>query len=369
VLFWSAITVAAGRPLLRAAGGFWGAVRRARVSRRLRWGLGGVVVLALLGLVRWPLKVASECRIEPLERVIVRSPISSVIDTVLVQQGQQVATGALLLELSERDLEYELQSAQAEESELLAELAVLSQGPREEELAMARRRVDTAQAQLSFERKAWERAQRSFETDLISRETVEEAERRVQLARDEEKSARQALELLEAGARPGEIQAMQARVAGIRADIQRLEEDIARSVLHAPIGGQVLTPHLEQLIGRYVERGDSLFVLADLSHILLEIPVPEKDVGDVRLGAPVRFKARSHPKRVFEGEVISIAPVADPSQRQRTVLVRSRIHNPEGLLVADASGFAKIYCGDRSLGSLFARRGVRMLRTEFWALW
>jgi multidrug resistance efflux pump len=369
LLFWSAITVAAARPLLRGAGGFWSALRRASMSRRVQWGLGGLALLAILGLVRWPLKVASECRIEPLERVIMRSPISAVIDTVLVEQGDQVSSGALLLELSRRDLEYELCAARAEESELLARLAILRKGAREEELAMARRRVDTASAQLAFELKAWERAQRSFETDLISRETVEDAERRVQLARDEEQSARQALDLLQAGSRPGEIQAMEARVAGVTADIQHLEEDLRRSQVFSPIGGKVLTPHLEQLVGRYVERGDSLFVLADLSHILLEIPVPEKDVGDVQLGARVRFKARSHPKRVFDGEVISIAPVADPSQRQRTVLVQSRIHNPDGILVADASGFAKIYCGDRSLGGLLARRGVRMLRTEFWALW
>jgi multidrug efflux pump subunit AcrA (membrane-fusion protein) len=162
---------------------------------------------------------------------------------------------------------------------------------------------------------------------------------------------------------------MQASLDAVRATVLRLEDDDERSQVRAPIVGQVLTSHLDQLVGRTVERGDSLFVLANLTHVLLQIPVPEKDVGDVTLGAHVRFKARSHPKRVFQGQVVSIAPVAAASQRQRTVLVQSRIDNSDGTLVADASGFAKIYCGNRSLGGLLARRGVRMVRTEFWALW
>ena len=45
---------------------------------------------------------------------------------------------------------------------------------------------------------------------------------------------------------------------------------------------------------------------------------------DVQLGAHVRFKARSHPKRVFEGEVVSIAPSCserNPTPRSRRSVV------------------------------------------------
>ena len=109
--------------------------------------------------------------------------------------------------------------------------------------------------------------------------------------------------------------------------------------------------------------------LGNQSAVVLEIPVPEKEVADVRPGAPVRFKARSLPSRTFEGEVLDLAPAATAGARQRTVLARTRIDNREGLLRAGGTGFAKIYCGDRRLGALLLRRGARVLRTEFWALW
>ncbi len=83
----------------------------------------------------------------------------------------------------------------------------------------------------------------------------------------------------------------------------------------------------------------------------------------------MRFKARSLPSHTFAGRVVAIAPAAERGPRQRTVLVRSEIDNGSGLLRPGTTGFAKIYCGRRPLGAVLAHRGVRVLRTEFWALW
>ena len=63
------------------------------------------------------------------------------------------------------------------------------------------------------------------------------------------------------------------------------------------------------------------------------------------------------------------AALARLTTRQRTVLVRSELDNRDGVLRAGTTGYAKIYCGERRLGGLILRRGVRSVRTEFWSLW
>ena len=234
---------------------------------------------------------------------------------------------------------------------------------------MAHRRSEAAATRVQFAGLAYERARTSLQSDLVSRQSVETAEQELRLAEEERSTADKALELLQAGARPEELRAMQARLDAVRAQVDRLHDERGRTAIQAMIDGRVLSPNVERLVGRYVERGDSLLLLADSSIMVLEIPVPEKEVADVAVGAPVRFKARSLPSHTFRGQVVAIAPAAVGGARQRTVLVRSEIDNADGLLRAETSGFAKIHCGERRLGSILARRSVRMLRTEFWALW
>ena len=55
--------------------------------------------------------------------------------------------------------------------------------------------------------------------------------------------------------------------------------------------------------------------------------------------------------------------------RERTVLVTTQLDNPSLLLKPEMSGMAKIYCGERRVAELLARRFVRYLRVEFWSWW
>jgi multidrug resistance efflux pump len=369
LVVWGAVAVMAVRPMVRGLGAFGGALRSRAERRAAVWIGGGLALSAVLGLVPWPLKVASECRVEPRARAVVRSPIAGTVEAVLVREGQSVGRDDPVLRIATRDLDYALAAAQAEVEELEARLALLQSGARRQEIEMAERRAQAAATRVQFSALAFERASQSLASDLVSRQSVETAERELRLAEQERRAADQELELLRAGARPEEVRAMQARLEAVSSETTRLREDRGLAEVSAGLAGQVLTPRPELLVGRYVERGDSLLVLADQSAMVLEIPVPEKDVADVRIGAPVRFKSRSLPARTFAGEVVAIAPSAATGARQRTVMVRSEVDNAAGLLRADTSGFAKIYCGQRPLGAILARRGVRVLRTEFWALW
>ena len=368
VLLWSVIAVVSLRPtgaFLRKVATAVGAKR----SRRARLGAVALAVVAALVLVRWPLKVGADCQTVPRARVVLRSAVDGTVETVHAREGDVVSAGDVLVHLATRDLDFALAAARAEVDELEARLELLESGPRRQEIELAQQRAEEAATRVRFLRLEHERAAASLESGLVAVQQVESVERELRVAEDEEAATRKALELVEAGARPEERRAMAAQLDAVRAEVARLEDERSRTRIQAAIGGQLITAHPEHLVGRFVERGDSLLVLADLDTMVLEIPVPEKDVADVVIGARVRFKPRSEPGRTFEGRVVAIAPAAEVGGRQRTVLVRSVIDNADASLRAGTTGYAKIYCGDRRLGSILARRSVRALRTEFWALW
>jgi len=100
--------------------------------------------------------------------------------------------------------------------------------------------------------------------------------------------------------------------------------------------------------------------------MIIEMPVPEKEIADVRVGQPIILKVRGFSHRSFEGKVASISPVAIESGMERRVLVQSVLSNSDQTLKAGMTGVGKILCGKRMIAYLVTRRATRWLRTEFW---
>ncbi|MDH5235220.1 MAG: efflux RND transporter periplasmic adaptor subunit, partial [Gemmatimonadota bacterium] len=100
----------------------------------------------------------------------------------------------------------------------------------------------------------------------------------------------------------------------------------------------VLAPYAGVVSERMVNPGDvvapgsPLFTVVDPATMRLEAAVPAEQLGEVRLGAPVRFTVTGYPGRTFEGRISSINPSADPQTRQVRLFVR--IPNAGNRLVA-----------------------------------
>lgn len=121
------------------------------------------------------------------------------------------------------------------------------------------------------------------------------------------------------------------RLLGLEpAQIARLEADgrvADRITIPAPVGGVVM----ERLAttGDYVETGQPIYRLADLSRLWLQLEVYEVDLGALALGGKVRFTTESLPGTGFEGTVAFIEPMVGAA---RTVRVRVELPNPDGRL-------------------------------------
>jgi RND family efflux transporter MFP subunit len=84
--------------------------------------------------------------------------------------------------------------------------------------------------------------------------------------------------------------------------------------------------------GDVVSVGTALYTVVDPSSMRLEASVPAEQLGQVRLGAQVRFTVNGYPGRQFLGRISRVSPVADPTTRQ--VQIIASIPNAGNRLVA-----------------------------------
>jgi putative peptide zinc metalloprotease protein len=334
-----------------------------------------VLAAALLAsvLVEIELRVSGEFRVLPTRNAEVRTEVEGLVAEVYVREGMKIQQGELVARLSDRDVAAELKKTEAEIAEKQAALRMLRIGTRPEEIAVAEKEVETAEARafgsarryreagtmraeklirqettvtkaeerLNYKRSNLERMRALRAADLISLKDLEQAEEdavvrdkelaeaRAELAitrADDLAEVRKELALAEtglaeakgrlaklrAGSRREEIEAMEAEVARRETQRRLLEERLRLTKITSVLAGIVTTPErqLRDLIGQHVNGGDLLASVHRLDTVTAEIALSEKDIGDVTAGQRVAVKARAFPSLTFEGTVTSVAAAA-----------------------------------------------------------
>jgi multidrug resistance efflux pump len=327
------------------------------------------------------------------------------------------------------DLASRLAQKRAEVREARARLRLLEAGPRFEELAQQRRRVERAtawhelarqdlkrlrhvlakelalldqhisqcQAELTAAQAALDAARRAraLVTKAIPAEQYQDIQRRSQvcqaqleqaqaerqvreakgtleaeteLARRERElaDAQATLNLLEAGPRPEAVQAERARLARLREEACYLERLHDKLPILSPVPGLVTTPRLKEKVGQYVQQGELIGVVEEPAGLEVEITLAEQDVARVRPGQAVALRVRAFPFETIQAEVGRIAPVAGRGEVQSIVTVYCRLDEGSDGLRPGMTGYARISTGRRPIGTILADRALRGLRTEFW---
>jgi HlyD family secretion protein len=228
--------------------------------------------------------------------------------------------------------------AQAHLDELLA-------GSRKQEIQQARSAVADAQAQYEQAKLDWERAQKLFANDDISRAQYDQARTRFESASATLKQAQERLALVLEGPRKEEIDSARAQVAraqaaykmgeanrmelrrreqelmGRKAEVERAKAQIgitdsqlADTVVASPIDGVVLVKAAET--GEVLAAGSTVVTIGDLDHPWLRGYINERDIGRVKLGTKAKITGDSFRGKVYWGRVSFIASQAEFTPKQ-----------------------------------------------------
>ena len=230
--------------------------------------------------------VGSAGVVEPLAAVEVKSKASGEVLDLLVETGDYVTAGELMVRIDPRTVRNRLAQAEAE---LKA--------------ALSRRSISATQMN---------RAE-----SLVKQGTFTEA--------DYEQAA---LELANAEALvvSAEVAVENARIAVDDTDIRA---PVNGAVIEKPVEkGQVISSPTQDFGG-----GTLLLKMADLSAVQVRALIDETDIGKVKAGMSAKVTVAAYPNQPFSGEVIKIEPQAVVEQNVTMFAVIISIQNPEGLLL------------------------------------
>ena len=98
--------------------------------------------------------------------------------------------------------------------------------------------------------------------------------------------------------------------------------------IHAPRSGVILNSQLRE--GLFMNPGDQLLTIADLSKLWVYMDIYEGDLPLVRTGQKIEVRTVAYPRRIFGGRIIYQGGMVDSATR--TFHVRGEIDNPLNLL-------------------------------------
>jgi cobalt-zinc-cadmium efflux system membrane fusion protein len=200
--------------------------------------------------------------------------LAGVVESVAANLGQQVKKGQVLAVI-----------ASTEVSEMRSELL------------SAQRRQALAKVTYEREKKLWQGKISAEQDYLQAQQSLREAEIATRNARQK---------LAAVGASTG--------VAGA----------LNRYELRAPFAGMVVEKHIT--MGEAVKEDSNVFMISDLSSVWVEIAVPPKDLGVVRVGEKATVKAVSMPS-VAAGTVFYVGSLL--GEETRTAKARVTLSNPD----------------------------------------
>jgi HlyD family secretion protein len=232
--------------------------------------LARVRVEDVTSIVRAPGKV------EPKTQVKVSADIPGKITRLLVQEGQQVKRGQLMLQIDA--VQYRASHEQARAA-----------------LASAQARLREAETTLKVTESNYDRQRALFEKKLLSQAEWDQATRNVESARASLHAARE-------------------EVSRSRAAVTASADNVSKTQFHAPFDGVVSALNVEEgeivITGTMNNPGTQILTVSDLSRMLVRADVDETDVVDMRVGQKAKITVDALPDTSFPGTVLEIGSTA-----------------------------------------------------------
>ena len=368
-----------------------------------------LIGILIAAAVLTALLLYSQYRPEPLkvsgfieaDEIRLGSRVGGRVERVLVEEGDDVEAGTILLRLQPFDLreqraqaeaEYaaaqaryekfaaglragEIAQAKARRDRIAARLEELINGPREEDIAAARARVELAEAKLDLARQQYDLTMNAAERGAASSIEVDRVSSSLKVAESEVLAARQELAKLEAGTRVEAIaqaraaleeaeQAWQLARDGFRSEeiaeakasadaaaaaLDLIDQRLEELIIRTPVAGVVEAIELRP--GDLVGPDAPVISIMDMSRLWVRAYVPE-DRLSLDVGEMVDVTVDSYPNERFEGEITFISTEAEftprnvqtPEERSKQVF-RIKVTLREGLDLLRPGMAADVWLG------------------------
>jgi len=277
--------------------------------------------------------IAGNAIIEPSDRETkVAAAVAGRMGRVLVEEGQQVARGAVLVQLDDAPERAALEAARGDYAAAAADYDKAVHGQRREDVQAAIGDAESARARALQSAEVRRRIEIAASGGASTKDDLDRARRQAESDSAAAVAADARSRATSAGSRPEDIAAARARLDAARGRRDEAAGNLERLSVRAPIDGQVL--QLKYRAGEYVSpSGDPIAVMGDTRTLRARIDVDERDIGRVALGAPAFVTADAYPQQRFQGHVVEIGRrmgrknvrTDDPTERIDTKILETVI--------------------------------------------
>jgi membrane fusion protein, multidrug efflux system len=285
---------------------------RGRKSRRpLRLVLAGLAVVTLAaGATLWWLDArhyeSTDDAFIDVHVVKIAPQVAGRVAQVLVDDNQQVAAGAPLIEIDPADFQAKLDQALAAQASARAALAQANaqQAVTTANAQEAQAQVAVAQANATNAASQLDRDRPLAEQHVVSRQQLDNdlANARSTAATLVAAQKKQAAAEAQLAVAQSQIEAAKASLASTDAQAEAARLDLSYTRIAAPRGGRITRKNVSP--GDYVQSGQNLMALVP-SEVWVTANFKETQLSHMRIGQPAEITIDAYPGVTFHGHVES----------------------------------------------------------------
>lgn len=235
--------------------------------------------------------------VQPTDLLGVTPQISGLqVRDVLVEAGDPVVAGQPLVILSDTELQTQLQQAQSE-------IEVAQAAVQQEQASLAQAEAELVEANANLQRYETLAAQ-----GAVSKEELDSRATQAVTSRES------------VGVAQANLASAQATVRSRQSELARLRNQLSYTTVVAPTDG-VVAERLAS-VGNVSSTVSEVVTLIRNNQLELAAEVPQAQLSQIQIGAPVRVTASTDNRIQVEGTVQEIQPLVDPQTRIAEVIIQ-----------------------------------------------
>jgi HlyD family secretion protein len=212
------------------------------------------------------------------------------ISRIFAREGDLVKTGQVLARMDTEELEAELAKDKAKVAEA------------EEAENQVKAEIAQRESELKYQSQTYERNRALLSRNVISREEMEQAQSKRDIAAAALDAAKAKLET------------NRRTIEAAMAEVKRVQTQIVDSTLTSPVEGRVLYKLAEER--EVLSAGGKVLTLINLGDIYMEIYLPSREAARVAIGADSRIVLDAAPQYAAQAKVSFVSPEAQFTPKQ-----------------------------------------------------
>jgi len=261
--------------------------------------------------------------VQAAKRAMLSFRVSGPLVALPIFEGQTVRRGQLLARIDPRDYERAVNSIKARLADLSAQYKAMKSA-RPEDIRRLEAALSAAQSRLLEASASFRRYQRLYENNNISKAEYDQARAARDVAESEVRSAEESLVIAKTGARPEDLEAMEARIRAMETDLRRAQDQLDDTELRAPYDGRIAERFVDNF--EFVTAFTDVLSLQDIRVVEIVAQIPERVVSAAKQIKDATFTASfsSAPGVKLPAEPTELATEADPVTRTYAVTFQTK---------------------------------------------